>query len=280
MRRAVAEATHHAAHRSVFGRLLAEQPLHRNVLADLCLDSEAATATALRLARVGRRGRPAVPPARDGSREVLGLQDDADARRGGARMPRRQRLRRGVRPAAALPREPAQLAVGGRRERERLGSAPSCGARARERGGAARGDRLRSRGQRTSRRCRADARSRARGSRRSSSTGRGESWSSRRSASRRSLLVRHAPAEVADAFCATRLGGRGGPRLRHASDRGGRRCRHRSAHTSLECSRVECARCRSRSSTARPETATTPGPRVSRPRSRRERARRRSRRPA
>ena len=51
MRRAVAEATHHAAYRSVFGRLLADQPLHRNVLADLCLDSEAATATALRLAR-------------------------------------------------------------------------------------------------------------------------------------------------------------------------------------------------------------------------------------
>jgi putative acyl-CoA dehydrogenase len=51
MRRAVAEATHHAAYRSVFGRLLAEQPLHRNVLADLCLDSEGATATALRLAR-------------------------------------------------------------------------------------------------------------------------------------------------------------------------------------------------------------------------------------
>jgi putative acyl-CoA dehydrogenase len=51
MRRAVAEATHHAAHRSAFGRLLADQPLHRNVLADLCLDSEAATATAFRLAR-------------------------------------------------------------------------------------------------------------------------------------------------------------------------------------------------------------------------------------
>jgi putative acyl-CoA dehydrogenase len=49
MRRAVAEATHHAAHRSAFGRLLAGQPLHLNVLADLCLDSEAATATALRL---------------------------------------------------------------------------------------------------------------------------------------------------------------------------------------------------------------------------------------
>jgi putative acyl-CoA dehydrogenase len=51
MRRAVAEATHHAAHRVAFGRRLVEQPLHLNVLADLCLDSEAATATALRLAR-------------------------------------------------------------------------------------------------------------------------------------------------------------------------------------------------------------------------------------
>ncbi len=51
MRRAVAEATHHAAHRAAFGRLLAEQPLMQNVLADLCVESEAATATALRLAR-------------------------------------------------------------------------------------------------------------------------------------------------------------------------------------------------------------------------------------
>jgi putative acyl-CoA dehydrogenase len=50
VRRAVAEATHHAAHRAAFGRLLAEQPLMLNVLADLCLDSEAATATAVRLA--------------------------------------------------------------------------------------------------------------------------------------------------------------------------------------------------------------------------------------
>jgi putative acyl-CoA dehydrogenase len=56
MRRAVAEATHHAAHRSAFGRLLAEQPLMQNVLADLCLDSEAATATALRVARAFDEG--------------------------------------------------------------------------------------------------------------------------------------------------------------------------------------------------------------------------------
>ena len=56
MRRAVAEATHHSAHRVVFGRLLVEQPLHLNVLADLCLDTEAATATALRLARAVDEG--------------------------------------------------------------------------------------------------------------------------------------------------------------------------------------------------------------------------------
>jgi putative acyl-CoA dehydrogenase len=47
----VAEATHHAAHRVAFGRPLVDQPLMENVLADLCLESEAATASALRLAR-------------------------------------------------------------------------------------------------------------------------------------------------------------------------------------------------------------------------------------
>ncbi|MBV9272259.1 MAG: isovaleryl-CoA dehydrogenase [Verrucomicrobia bacterium] len=51
MRKAVAEAIHHAAHRSAFGRLLIDKPLMRNVLADLCLESEAATALAMRLAR-------------------------------------------------------------------------------------------------------------------------------------------------------------------------------------------------------------------------------------
>ena len=50
MRQAVEQATHHAAHRLAFGTLLAEQPLMRNVLADLCLESEAATVTALHLA--------------------------------------------------------------------------------------------------------------------------------------------------------------------------------------------------------------------------------------
>jgi len=51
MRACVARALHHAAHRIAFGRVLAEQPLMRTVLADLALESEAASAVALRLAR-------------------------------------------------------------------------------------------------------------------------------------------------------------------------------------------------------------------------------------
>ncbi|HEV3001347.1 MAG TPA: acyl-CoA dehydrogenase family protein [Solirubrobacteraceae bacterium] len=51
MRHAVAEAAWYAAHRVAFGRRLAEQPLMENVLADLCLEAEAATAVSLRLAR-------------------------------------------------------------------------------------------------------------------------------------------------------------------------------------------------------------------------------------
>ncbi|MDH5538626.1 MAG: isovaleryl-CoA dehydrogenase [Rhizobacter sp.] len=51
MRHAVALALHHTRQRKAFGKTLIEQPLMRNVLADLCLESEAATALALRLAR-------------------------------------------------------------------------------------------------------------------------------------------------------------------------------------------------------------------------------------
>src|SRR5690625_3566983 len=51
MRQALAEALWHARHRKVFGALLIEQPAMAGVLADLALESEAATATAMRLAR-------------------------------------------------------------------------------------------------------------------------------------------------------------------------------------------------------------------------------------
>ena len=51
MRAAFVQAAHHARHRSAFGKHLAEQPLMQNVLADLALESEAATLLMLRLAR-------------------------------------------------------------------------------------------------------------------------------------------------------------------------------------------------------------------------------------
>jgi putative acyl-CoA dehydrogenase len=51
MRAAVAQATWHAAHRSAFGARLVDQPAMANVLADLAIEAEAATLTAMRLAR-------------------------------------------------------------------------------------------------------------------------------------------------------------------------------------------------------------------------------------
>ncbi|MGS1006365.1 isovaleryl-CoA dehydrogenase [Achromobacter anxifer] len=51
LRQALVQSAHHARHRHAFGKRLIEQPLMRNVLADLALESEAATALGLRLAR-------------------------------------------------------------------------------------------------------------------------------------------------------------------------------------------------------------------------------------
>ncbi|MBN9070882.1 MAG: acyl-CoA dehydrogenase family protein [Rhizobiales bacterium] len=51
MRAGLAEAVHHARHRSVFGALLFDQPLMLRVLADMALDVAGATALAFRLAR-------------------------------------------------------------------------------------------------------------------------------------------------------------------------------------------------------------------------------------
>ena len=50
MRQAVAQATHHTAHRLAFGKLLSDQPLMINVLADIAIESEAATTLMMRLA--------------------------------------------------------------------------------------------------------------------------------------------------------------------------------------------------------------------------------------
>lgn len=51
IRASLSQAMHHASYRSAFGKRLIDQPLMRNVLADLALESEAAAALSLRLAR-------------------------------------------------------------------------------------------------------------------------------------------------------------------------------------------------------------------------------------
>ncbi|HEY0487061.1 MAG TPA: acyl-CoA dehydrogenase family protein [Mycobacteriales bacterium] len=53
---ALSNALHHTRHRAAFGRTLADQPLMKAVLADLALESEAATALMLRLAGAVDRG--------------------------------------------------------------------------------------------------------------------------------------------------------------------------------------------------------------------------------
>jgi len=50
MRQALVQSVHHAQHREAFGKLLIDQPLMRNVLADLAIESEAATLLMVRLA--------------------------------------------------------------------------------------------------------------------------------------------------------------------------------------------------------------------------------------
>ena len=73
MRWGVANATWHAAHRSAFGRRLAEQPLMGNVLADLCVESEAATALAMRLARAYDEAAAGDPRARSFKRVATAI---------------------------------------------------------------------------------------------------------------------------------------------------------------------------------------------------------------
>jgi putative acyl-CoA dehydrogenase len=57
MRAALAQALHHACHRRVFGAMLIDQPLMRNVLADLCLEAEASWRMMVRLCQAYGRSR-------------------------------------------------------------------------------------------------------------------------------------------------------------------------------------------------------------------------------
>ena len=110
-----------------FGKLLADQPLMRNVLADLALESEAATVTAMRLARAydeATTAEAAFKRIATAVAQVLGVQARVRPRRRGAGVPRRQRLRGGVGHAAAVPRGAAQRRSG--RARATSSRSTSC----------------------------------------------------------------------------------------------------------------------------------------------------------
>ena len=119
MRVGVAAATWHTAHRSAFGKLLIDQPLMQNVLADLCVESEASTALALRLARAYDEEDTAFKRLATAIGKYWTCKRLPGHAVRGDGVPRRQRLRRGVGDAAAVPRGAAQLDLGGRRERQR-----------------------------------------------------------------------------------------------------------------------------------------------------------------
>ncbi len=138
MRAGVAQATHHAAHRSAFGKLLIDQPA----------DAERAGRPVRRIrggdhhrdaprARLrpvaGGRARDALQAPRHRGLQVLDLQARAGARDRVARVPRRQRLRRGVRDAAPLPRVAAQLDLGGLGQRDLPRRPARAGAKPRSR---------------------------------------------------------------------------------------------------------------------------------------------------
>jgi alkylation response protein AidB-like acyl-CoA dehydrogenase len=122
MRQGVAQATWHTHYRKAFGAQLDKQPLMTNVLADLALESEAATAAALRLARAfeadannehEQRIKRLVTPVVKYWTCKRAPQHAAEALEclGGAGYVEE------VRPAAPVPAEPAQRRVGRVRER-------------------------------------------------------------------------------------------------------------------------------------------------------------------
>ncbi|QEC48735.1 DNA alkylation response protein [Baekduia soli] len=221
IRRGVLEAVHHCRRREAFGTPLADLPLMRNVLADLQLESEAATVAALRVARAYDDDEPAFrrfatavmkfgvcKRAVDHAGEALeclggnGYVEDSGLPQhfrdsglpsiwdGSGNVVALDVLRAMETDPEALPAFLAECELGAGADR-RLDAHL---ARVRETTGALLGGDDTGRAQRL-----AEAQFTAR-----------RTVEDLALALQGSLLVRHAPAPVADAFCATRLGGEGG----------------------------------------------------------------------
>ena len=117
MRQGLVQALHHTAHRSAFQKTLIQQPLMRNVLADLAVEAEAALALALRIARAmdeGGTDEGAAALARIGT--AVGKYWNCKRAPGhifeAHGVPRRPRLYRGLDHAAPLPRGAGQQHLG------------------------------------------------------------------------------------------------------------------------------------------------------------------------
>ena len=112
MRTGLSRAVHHAMHRKAFGAYLIDQPLMRNVLADLAVEAEAATMLAMRMAGATDRAvrgdddEALLRRHRAGGRQVLGVQ---------ARHRRMLPRRWSAWAATATPRSPACRGCTGRR---------------------------------------------------------------------------------------------------------------------------------------------------------------------
>ncbi len=184
----------------------------KNVLADLALESEAATALAIRLARAFDRPQddaraPDGAPAHAG-RQVLDLQARQPLRAGGDGVPGRQRLRGGGRrrrDGARLPRDAAQLDLGrrGQHHGARPAARPAQGRCGRGAGARARAGARRRMPRSTGwpMRC-------PRASRRWPPRPRRAAWRRTwRSRCRARCCAQTAPPAVVGAFCASRLGG-------------------------------------------------------------------------
>ena len=123
MRSGLAHALHHARHRSVFQKHLADQPLMQAVLSDMALHVEASIALVMRLCRVvrpraDRRQGGRLYAAADAGGQILGLQERAGIPLRGDGVPRRQWLCRGGHFGAALPGVAGQRDLGRLRQRD------------------------------------------------------------------------------------------------------------------------------------------------------------------
>ena len=226
MREGVEQATHHAAHRVAFGKLLADQPLMRGVLADLCVESEAATVTAMRLARAYDRRAAGDEREAAFARIATAVAKYWICKRGPAHAAEALECvgGSGYVEESVLPRVYRQAPLLSIWEGPATSSASTSCARCSGR-------------RRPSRCCSTRSGSRASRARPRSPSGRSPSptSSSARIAVERlalalqaSLLVRHAPPAVADAFARARLAGEAASRLRDAAF-GRRRGRDRRA---------------------------------------------------